>query len=210
MICFKITKSSFVKEASVVKLTKFFIIIFLVPFAVDVLADYQLDNDDSSLNFISIKKNKIGEVHKFQQLSGSITSDGAAQVTIQLASIETNIGIRNERMKTLLFDLESFPTAVVSANLEGAQLQSIDAGDSVVMPVQLTLELNGKSKIIEAPLRVSGMSDGGVLVSTIKPVLLYATGFGLESGILKLMEVAKLPSIAMVVPVTFSLTFKPQ
>jgi len=62
------------------------------------LADWQLDNGDSTLDFISVKKSTVGEVHHFKQLSGSITDAGQASVDIELASVETNIPIRNERL----------------------------------------------------------------------------------------------------------------
>jgi hypothetical protein len=86
----------------------------------------------------------------------------------------------------------------------------IKAGDVVVLPVKLAIDLHGESKFLDTKLRVIGLSNGGMLVTTTKPILLNAFDFGLGVGIQKLMEVANLPSISTVVPVTFSLVFKPK
>jgi|TARA_R110002074_G_scaffold152936_1_gene307482 hypothetical protein len=189
-------------------LSKLALLLLIGMFSASALADYQLDNTQSSLHFVSIKKDKIAETHSFQRLSGSISADGAAKIIIDLASVETNIDIRNERMKSLLLETGVYPTAEVSAILDEAQLTGIAAGSSVILPTALTLNLHGHSAAIQADLRVTGLEDGALLVTTVKPVLLSAFDFSLDAGIQKLMEVAKLPSISTAVPVTFTLVFK--
>lgn len=185
------------------------VLAFLLLFTLSAQADFQLDNAASTLNFISIKKDKVGEVHTFKQLQGSIAGSGEAQVTIGLTSVETNIAIRNERMNKLLLETGMFPTARVSTTLDMTLLETSVAGQATSAPVELTLDLHGASKVILSDLRVIGLADGALLVSTVNPIMLSATDFGLDAGILKLAEVAKLPSIASVVPVTFSLVFRP-
>lgn len=188
-------------------LSKLVLLLLIGIFSVSAQADYQLDSAQSSLNFVSIKKDKIAETHSFQGLIGSISSDGAAKIIIDLASVETNIDIRNERMKSLLLETGVYPTAEVSATLDGAQLTSIPLGGSLILPAALTLDLHGQSKAIQAELRVTSIEGGALLVTTVKPILINAFDFGLNTGIQKLMEVAKLPSISTAVPVTFSLIF---
>jgi len=180
----------------------------LVLLTTSAQAQYELDNEASSLHFTSVKKNKIGEVHTFKQLSGSIGDEGTAEVNIVLSSVESNIAIRNERLKSMLFETGVFPTAKISAALDVNQLESIKAGQVLVMPVELTLNLHGKTKRITANVQVVGLTEGALLVSTIKPIMLNAFDFGLSEGVTKLMEVAKLPSISTAVPVSFSLIFK--
>jgi hypothetical protein len=46
-----------------------------------------------------------------------------------------------------------------------------------------------------------------VVVSSATPIIIKAADFGLEKGVAKLQELAKLPSIATAVPVNFVLTF---
>jgi polyisoprenoid-binding protein YceI len=189
---------------------KFCLFILLSVFAMSVQAGYQLDSSKSSLHFVSIKKGTVGEVHSFEELNGSISDEGVANVNIELASVKTNIDIRDGRMKSLLFETDVFPTAGVSVNIDAAQLASIEVGDVVTMPLALTLDLHGTSKVIQTELQIIGLGGGILLVNTMKPVMLNAFDYGLDVGIKKLMEVANLPSIASAVPVSFSLVFKRQ
>ncbi len=69
--------------------------------ASQVYADWQLEADQSHIHFVSIKKAQVGEVHTFKQLSGSIDESGKAAITIQLDSVETQVPIRNERMREM-------------------------------------------------------------------------------------------------------------
>jgi hypothetical protein len=78
------------------------------------------------------------------------------------------------------------------------------------MPLALTLDLHGISKVIQTELQIIGLGGGILLVNTMKPVMLNAFDYGLDVGVKKLMEVANLPSIASAVPVSFSLVFKRQ
>lgn len=189
---------------------KFCLFILLSVFAMSVQAGYQLDSSKSSLHFVSIKKGTVGEVHSFEELNGSISDEGVANVNIELASVKTNIDIRDGRMKSLLFETDVFPTAGVSVNIDAAQLASIEVGDIVTMPLALTLDLHGTSKVIQTELQIIGLGGGILLVNTMKPVMLNAFDYGLDVGVKKLMEVANLPSIASAVPVSFSLVFKRQ
>ncbi|MEE4291284.1 MAG: YceI family protein [Cycloclasticus sp.] len=189
---------------------KFCLFILLSVFAMSVQAGYQLDSSKSSLHFVSIKKGTVGEVHSFEKLNGSISDEGVANVNIELASVKTNIDIRDGRMKSLLFETDVFPTAGVSVNIDAAQLASIEVGDVVTMPLALTLDLHGTSKVIQTELQIIGLGGGILLVNTMKPVMLNAFDYGLDVGVKKLMEVANLPSIASAVPVSFSLVFKRQ
>jgi hypothetical protein len=47
-----------------------------------------------------------------------------------------------------------------------------------------------------------------MLVTTVQPVIIKAEDFALVAGINKLQALAKLPSIAYTVPVSFVLTFQ--
>ncbi|ORU92276.1 MAG: hypothetical protein A6F70_02435 [Cycloclasticus sp. symbiont of Bathymodiolus heckerae] len=188
-------------------LKKLCFLVFLLLFATAAQAQYTLDNAASSLNFITIKKNKIGEVQSFTQLTGSIVG-GVAKVTVDLTSVKTNIDIRDERLKSMLFETGLFPTATVSAQLDSVQLDALSSGEQLIIPVSLTLDLHGKSKNIETSLQVIALSDGALLVSTTTPVIINAFDFSLSEGVAKLMEAAKLPSISAAVPVTFSVIFR--
>jgi polyisoprenoid-binding protein YceI len=172
-------------------------------------AEYQLNNAESSLDFITIKKHNIGEVQTFTQLSGHIKDSGDTQITIDLASVHTNIAIRDVRIKKLLLETGSFPTARVSAHLDTAQLDAMTAGDVLTVSVALTLDLHGKSNVLNADVRVVKLANGGLLVSTIKPIILNAFDYGLHEGIQRIIDLTKLSAISLAVPVSFNLSFAP-
>ncbi len=169
-------------------------------------ADWTLNNDSSVLNFVSIKKNTIGEAHRFNQLAGTLSQNGAFKATINLASVNTNIPVRDERMKSMLFDVATFPQADISGNTVNT-FKAPAAGEAKIEAVKLQLVINGKTIPLETRLRVVGLGKQGLLVSTIEPLLLDAAALGYTEGIDKLREIAQLPSISTVVPVTFSLVF---
>ncbi len=64
-------------------------------------AEWELDNSQSAVNFVSIKNGSVGEVHSFASLVGYIGAAGNVQLTINLDSVETLIAVRNERMREL-------------------------------------------------------------------------------------------------------------
>ena len=192
------------------RLNKTFVTAILIFFSLTVQAQYQLDEGESSLYFVSIKKNKIGEVHSFSQLAGSINDKGFASIRVNLASVKTHIEIRDERMKTMLFETDRFPEAVVTTQIVGIQNGLVAVGERVVKTVELSLNLHGQLKTLQAIVQIVGLSNGALGVSSVKPILLNAADFELGAGIEKLMDVAKLPSISTAVPVSFNLVFKPE
>lgn len=192
------------------RLNKTFVTAILIFFSLTVQAQYQLDEGESSLYFVSIKKNKIGEVHSFSQLAGSINDKGFASIRVNLASVKTHIEIRDERMKTMLFETDRFPEAVVTTQIVGIQNGLVAMGERVVKTVELSLNLHGQLKTLQAIVQIVGLSNGALGVSSVKPILLNAADFELGAGIEKLMDVAKLPSISTAVPVSFNLVFKPE
>ena len=170
------------------------------------LADWSLNNEVSVLSFVSIKKNTIGETHRFNQLAGTISANGMFKASINLASVDTNIPIRDERMKSMLFDVAKFPQAEITG--KAADIFRAPAlGEIRIDAVKLQLAVHGKTVELETKLRVVGIGQRGLLVSTIEPLLIDAAALGYTEGIEKLREVAQLPSISPVVPVTFSLVF---
>ncbi|MGB0237735.1 MAG: YceI family protein [Cycloclasticus sp.] len=192
------------------RLNKTFVTAILIFFSLTVQAQYQLDEGESSLYFVSIKKNKIGEVHSFSQLAGSINDKGFASIRVNLASVKTHIEIRDERMKAMLFETDRFPEAIVTTQIVGVQNGLVAMGERVVKTVELSLNLHGQLKTFQAIVQIVGLSNGALGVSSVKPIMLNAADFELGAGIEKLMDVAKLPSISTAVPVYFNLVFKPE
>jgi len=168
--------------------------------------DLKLDNDQSAVTFVSVKKGSVGEVHHFSRLSGE--ADGShATVDIDLASVETGVAIRNERMRGMLFDVSRFATAKIRADTSTLNVKQLKAGEQLAATVSVNVGLHGISKQLEASVTVVRLANGGLMVSSRAPVIVNAADFGLEGGIEALRDAAKLPSIATAVPVSFVLVF---
>jgi len=182
------------------------IALLLVPTSVS--AQWNLVNDESSIHFISVKKETIAEIHTFKQLTGNVNQTGAISIDIDLASVETNISIRNERMKSMLFNIIQFPKANISGNIGPMRLTEMLVGASYQDSIDLNLSLHGVSQKLSAVFNVTKLIDNRLLVTSVKPVILNTDHYNLTNGVNQLREVAKLPSISSVVPITFSLVFK--
>ena len=162
---------------------------------------------DSSVKFLSTKNTNITEVHEFTQVSGSVSDKGKAEIAIDLTSVETGIGIRNERMQSMLFNVSDYATATVSADLPETMMLALKNGETATSVLPLTLELHGEKKEIEADVLATAAADGHVVVTTQSPVLVNAGDFKLAKGVEALREVAGLDRISTTVPVTFTLLF---
>ena len=62
-------------------------------------AAWQLSADESSLTFVTTKATHVAEVHSFKSLTGSVDEQGRVAVSVALASVDTLIPIRDERMR---------------------------------------------------------------------------------------------------------------
>lgn len=173
----------------------------------EAAAAWTLNNDLSRLSFVSIKATDIGEVHKFTQLSGGIT-DGKVSVSINLASVDTLIPIRDERMQKVLFETEIFPSAEISAAINQKTLEELAAGSVATLAVEANLALKGQTVPLTAQLLAVRAAENKVVIASLQPVLLTAAATGLSDGVEKLREIAGLPNISQAVPVSFVLTFE--
>jgi len=176
----------------------------------NALAQWELVNNESTLNYVSLKKSKVGEVNSFKQLNGSIERNGKVSVDIDLGSVETNIPIRNERMKSMLFEIASFSKANINATLDSKMLDKMNIGETHKDTISFNLSLHGISKVMETDVRVVKLAKNRILAASVNPIIVNADQYNLLEGVEKLREVANLPSISTAVPVTFSLIFKEQ
>ena len=171
-------------------------------------AAWELDVERSKLNFISIKNDAVAETHHFGELYGVMSDKGAVELTVELASVETLIDIRNERMRDLLFNIERFPQAKISATIEMDVLSALAGGRSVTMEVPVNLSMHGAQKAMNIPVVASAEGDN-IRVLSARPVVVNAADFGLLEGIGALQKIAGLKAIATAVPVTLNLVFTP-
>lgn len=164
--------------------------------------------EGSSLSYVSIKNGDTGEVNKIAGLSGNVEDDGTAALVLDLATVDTGIDIRNERVKTILFNVAEMPTAGIAAKLNMADFEGLKAGDVAKAEFTVTVTLHGQEVEYDVDAEIARLSDDEVLVSTTAPVLVSAEDFELTAGLDELQKLAGLDSISPVVPVTFTLVLK--
>jgi len=177
-------------------------------FTANAQAQWQLINESSQLNFVSTKATHIAEAHTFTKLQGSVSDAGKTTLTIDLASVETMIPIRNQRMGAMLFEIATFPTAEFSAQIDLGTLNQLNVGAMQDMLLKGELSLRSTTIPLSANVRVTKLEGNRVQVQTLKPIILNANSLSVVEGIEKLRNVAGLPSISHSVPVTFSLIFR--
>ncbi|MEM0516174.1 YceI family protein [Pseudoalteromonas sp. YIC-827] len=168
-------------------------------------ADWQVANDQSRVNFVSVKNNQIAENHYFKQISGVLSDAGQFNLTIDLASVETQIPIRNERMQKMLFNTVEFPALTLQADVK-ALLAELKQQASAQANLDATVSLHGKTQTVNIDLLASLDKNNNIQVSSMAPVLVKPADFALSSGIDELQKVAGLNSITRAVPVSFVLT----
>ncbi|NCG06546.1 MAG: YceI family protein [Gammaproteobacteria bacterium] len=183
---------------------KLLILLSTTVFIAPAHADWML-GDSSRIGFVSIKNNSIGENNVFKRVSGSISERGRVSVSVDLSSVETGIGIRNERLQKMLFEVANFPTATIEAVLSDSQVAALKAGGDQAESLSVNISLHGRTVSKTAHVSVSA-SGGDVRVTTTQPIVITAQEFGLEAGVAALQQIAGLNAISRSIPVTVDLS----
>lgn len=184
-----------------------FVLASLVLASAPADADWALDNDASTLKFVTTKANLAAEVHSFGTLEGSVDGDGNATVTIELDSVDTTVEIRDERMREMLFETERYPAATIAAKVDTDAVSRLKPGTRQPMVLEGQLLIRDTPVSVTLDVTVTKLDKTRLLVSSRAPVIVNAGQTGLAAGVEKLREVAGLPSISPAVPVTFELVF---
>ena len=171
------------------------------------LAEWQLDGDTSRISFVSVKRGKMAEVQRFDRLSGQIDDQGAVRVVVPLESIDSGLALRDERMRNSFFEIERFPEAIVSSQLDLSRYDDLRVGQSRQETVDFNLDLHGQQRRLKSQVLVSRPSESRIEVTTLEPLVLKLIDFDLEEKLEPLKEVANVPSITPEVPVFAVLGF---
>ncbi|MCQ0986724.1 YceI family protein [Jiella marina] len=171
--------------------------------------DWTLDKTRSQINFITIKKGTVIETHSFGDLEGSVSADGTAELKIKLESVNTGIDIRDVRMRFLLFNVDEFPEAEVTAKIDPAAIDRIWDDATMKYDLPITVSIRGLSQEFTVPVIISRLKDDMVSVVSASPVTVSGSDFGMEDGLKKLSEAAGDIAITPSAPVTFDLAFVP-
>ena len=164
---------------------------------------WTLDGENSRIAFGSIKKDTVGESHGFEAISGTISADGSAEISIDLATVQTNIDIRNERMIEHVF--KGMANATITGSLDIEEASDLEVGAFSLIDFEGKLSLVGTEIELEAEMFVMRVSQTQVIVTNNDLIFIGTEAAGINAGIDKLMELAKLPGITRTSPVMLRL-----
>ncbi|MEO3680555.1 YceI family protein [Rheinheimera fenheensis] len=171
--------------------------------------NWQLDNSQSALHFVSVKNDVVAETHRFKQLSGQW--DGSkVEISIAVNSMDTQIPIRDERIWQYVLNTGQFAAINVTAPLASDKLDNLSVGQSSVHTVPLSVNIAGQTNELSAQVRITRLTDKSLQATTEAPVMLNTNSFNLTAGVAKLQELAGLKRIEPLVPVSFSVRFNQQ
>jgi len=179
--------------------------VFISLMSASAFADWTLDNEQSTVSFVSVKKGTVMESHHFKTLTGHVSDVGKFSLNIDLSSVDTSIAIRDQRMNEHLFETAKFSQATISGLVPSSLLSSLKANNTTKTTLSSQLSLHGQTVPVTLVVSVTKLTDGSLLVASVKPVIIKATDFDLVKGIEKLRQLAGLPSISTTVPVSFVL-----
>jgi polyisoprenoid-binding protein YceI len=184
-----------------------FIISLALTFSSLSFADWTLQQP-SSIHFLTSKNTHITEIHRFKKFEGAINNQGLAKLSIDLASVDTRIAIRDERMQEHLFETSLFSQATFEANIPTNLLAQVSSGHQTKFKLKGKISLHGEQAEAYCQVMISHNTDKTITVSSITPMVIKAESFNLIAGINKLQQLAGLKSITHTVPLTFNLSFK--
>ncbi|SAK51519.1 YceI-like domain protein [Caballeronia temeraria] len=178
-------------------------------------AAWRVDSGQSTFSFTTTKAAKPGaaaieEVQTFRQIDGSVGDDGKLVFDVELASVETNIGLRNDRLKDMLFKVADHPRAVFTGTVDMRRVRALRAGESADMDVSGQLAVSGETRPITASVRVVRLANGALSVGTRVPVVVNLKDYGLQDEVEALRVLMNLDVLSSAAPVSFTVMLKPQ
>ena len=173
-------------------------------------AEWTLDGAASSFYYVTSKAADVSEVNSFGGLRGGITDDGTATLAIDLATVNTTIEVRDQRMRDIVFQVAEYPSADITVKIDAAALEAMAPGALNVGSYTATVHLHGLSAEYAADLQVIKLDADSILVNLAKPLLVGAVSFGLAEGVEELRNLAGLPSINPNIVVDFTLVYNMQ
>jgi hypothetical protein len=146
-------------------------------------------------------------VQRFLVLHGKVEPGGLAQVEVELDSINSGIPLRDERMRKELFEIEKFPDAVITTQIDLRPINDLAPGAQLELRLPLTVDLHGKQHSYDAQLLATRLDDRRFQVVTLEPLVINAEHFDLAPGLEALRKLAGLSAISLSVPVGAVLIF---
>jgi polyisoprenoid-binding protein YceI len=170
---------------------------------------WTLNNQASSLIFVTTKNASKTEVQSFEAIKGQIKNKKAS-LSIDLTSVVTGIEIRDERIKDLFFETKLFPQAKVSINLANSKIGAMEVGEVKNIELDALLDIHGVKQKLPLKAQVILLKNKTLLVNSVEPLIVNLQKFKLLEGVNLLREIAHLKSINAAIPVSFNLMFTQQ
>lgn len=133
-------------------------------------AEYTIEPGGS--NFVEfVSKAPVETVTgKTQQITGRIDADPSALgdsievvIEVDLASLDTGIGLRNRHMRENHLHTDRYPKAVFrGGRISGASHQTVETGRATTFRIAGDFELHGVRRRIEAPVEATLRPDGSL------------------------------------------------
>jgi len=181
--------------------------LLLTAAALPAHANWYLDGESSRLSFVSTKNASVSEVQRFLVLHGKVDPNGRAEVEVELESINSGIPLRDERMRKELFQIEQFPAATITTQIDLRPINDLAPGAQLELRLPLTVSLHGKQHEYPAELLATRLDDRRFQVVTLEPLVINAEDFDLAPGLENLRKLADLSAISLSVPVGAVLIF---
>ncbi len=164
-------------------------------------ANWRLVTTDSQFSFVTTKNKNFTEEHTIAFSEGYISKEKKLMLSLDLSTVDTQIAIRDQRLKDILFDVEQNPVAKITAEL--------DRRLPLMEPFEVSFDLNlhGTTQTMSALVMLQSVNDQ-LVVTNFEPVLVNGKDFGLDGAINQLTKIAGLQSINYSVLVDFKLTFE--
>ncbi|WP_163833641.1 YceI family protein [Spartinivicinus ruber] len=175
-----------------------------------VQAAWLVQSENSKVNFITEKiftnDKSVKETQLISGVAGEVDNQKQAEIKIDLATIDTKIPVRNDRIKKWVLDITNYRYATVKADLSAINEQKIAVGDSKQMAVDGSLTIREATLPIQLFVKVTKNSATHYSVVSYKDTSININQYGGEDGIQKMTQVMGLKSINPVVSVKWELT----
>lgn len=174
---------------------------------------WQVDSNGSDFHFVTTKASKPGslaieEVQSFKDVKGKVGDDGIIDFSVNLASIDTNVPLRDQRIRDMIFNVAANPRATFAGRVNAMELRKFAPGEVKDMELVGQMTICGQTKPVIVKLRIVILSGNNIIASTRTPIIVSASDFGIQIGVDALREIMGLNVLSSSVPVSFSVVFK--
>lgn len=168
-------------------------------------------SEDVAVSFLTTKlapqSSTVTETNTFSLTSATIDFDGKLRAAIDLDTLDTGIGIRDQRIQEKLFQAVNSGEMVITTSLNMPNIEALHVGEQRHLSQGLHITFGQIETDVTADLLLTRLSDTRLSVVTLKPIVLELHLLGVDQGINTLREIAGLEAIAMQAPVSINATF---